>query len=64
MSCESLRVNGEIAIEAGVLECSWGGRNWWCGGGMVRYQEELLLGRQLGELQLTLRVGGVGMEQG
>ncbi len=63
VSCESLRLNRKIAIDNGVLEYSWGGRNSWCSGEMLRYHEELLLRRQLTKLQLTLRLDSVGIKQ-
>ncbi len=62
-SYERLRLNLNNAVDTGVLESSRGGRNSWCGGELLRYQEELLWRRQLTKLQLTLRLERVGIKQ-
>ncbi len=63
VSCESLRLNRKIAIDTGGLEYSWGRRNSWCSGEMLRYHEELRLRRQLTKLPLTLMLESVGIKQ-
>ncbi len=63
VSCESSRLNRNIAIGTGGLEYSRGGWNSWCSGEMSRYHEELLWRRQLTKLQLTLRLESVGIKQ-
>ncbi len=63
VSCESLWLNRKNAIGTGSLEYSWGRRNSWCSGEMLRYHEELRLRRQPTKLPLTLMLESVGIKQ-
>ena len=50
MSCESLGVKGKIGVDSGEVEWKRGRGNWWCRGEMVRYEEEVGLGREVSGL--------------
>ena len=56
-------LNGYTAVETGFLEWVRGRRNSLCSGEMLRYDEELLLRRQLAGSLLTLMLEGAGIKQ-
>ncbi len=44
-SCEMWRANSKTAIDSGSLQNSGGRVTWFCCGAMVKYDEELRVGR-------------------
>ena len=63
VGCENSGLNPEPAFDTGRLEDGRGDWNFWCSGGMRRYQKEHQWRRQVSGPILTLRNESVGSKQ-